>query len=143
MTMRWSLKAARVNDHRQLVLCLASTAALGAIFLAVQGIEWLRLFHFGSRFPAVCTVVCLHLIGFHGLHVVGALIWLLMVFVLSRERAILERSPRRLAETWAMYWTFVVALWPVLYGLVYSYYGIVVDRDRCLTIISARPIYEN
>ena len=121
VTMRWSLKAARANDHRQLVLCLASTAALGAIFLAVQGFEWLRLIHFGLTVSSsVYGGLFYTLIGFHALHVVGALIWLLVVFVLAKQKRFSKDRHVGL-QTCAMYWTFVVALWPVLFGLVYLY----------------------
>lgn len=121
VTMRWSLKAARANDHRQLVRCLAYTAALGAIFLAVQGFEWLRLIHFGLTVSSsVYGGLFYTLIGFHGLHVVGALIWLLVVFVLAKQKRFSKDHHVGL-QTCAMYWTFVVALWPVLFGLVYLY----------------------
>ena len=38
------------------------------------------------------------LIGFHGLHVVGALIWLLVVFVRAKTGTVFERAPRRTAN---------------------------------------------
>jgi heme/copper-type cytochrome/quinol oxidase subunit 3 len=121
VTVRWSLKAARVNDHNQLVRCLAYTAALGGIFLAVQGFEWLRLIHFGLTVSSsVYGGLFYTLIGFHGLHVVGALIWLLVVLVLAKQKRFSKDRHVGL-QTCAMYWTFVVALWPVLYGLVYLY----------------------
>src|SRR5207245_3296882 len=47
VTMRWSLRAVRANDRKQLIRLLATTAALGGIFLAIQGFEWIRLIHFG------------------------------------------------------------------------------------------------
>ncbi len=121
VTMRWSLKAARANDHRQLVRCLAYTAALGAIFLAVQGFEWLRLIHFGLTVSSsVYGGLFYTLIGFHGLHVAGALIWLLVVFVQAKQKRFSKDRHVGL-QTCAMYWTFVVALWPVLFALVYLY----------------------
>jgi cytochrome c oxidase subunit III len=119
VTMRWSLRAVRINDHKKLIRLLALTAALGGIFLAVQGFEWLRLIHFGLTVSSsVYGGLFYTLIGFHGLHVGGALIWLLVVFVQAKQGRFSKERHVGL-QICAMYWTFVVALWPVLYGLVY------------------------
>ena len=120
-TMRWALKAARSNDRKRLIRFLGVTAVMGGIFLAVQGFEWLRLIHFGLTVSSsVYGSLFYTLIGFHGIHVLGALIWLLIVLALAkRERFSKDRHVG--LQVCAMYWTFVVGLWPVLYGLVYLY----------------------
>ena len=121
VTMHWSLRAVRVNDRAKLIRLLAYTAALGAIFLVVQGFEWIRLIHFGLTVSSsVYGGMFYTLIGFHALHVLGALIWLLVVVMLAtRGRFSKERHVG--LQTCGMFWTFVVGLWPVLYGLVYLY----------------------
>src|SRR5919106_4996092 len=88
VTMRWSLRAVQVNDRKKMIRLLAYTAALGLIFLAIQGFEWIRLIHFGLTVSSsVYGGLFYTLVGFHGLHVLGALIWLLVVVVLAkRER---------------------------------------------------------
>jgi cytochrome c oxidase subunit 3 len=121
VTMHWSLRAVRANHHKSLIRYLAATAVLGAIFLVIQGFEWLRLIHFGLTVSSsVYGGLFYTLIGFHGLHVLGALIWLLAVFV-QAKRGRFSREAHVGLQICAMYWTFVVALWPVLYGLVYLY----------------------
>jgi cytochrome c oxidase subunit III len=121
VTMRWSLKAVRVNDRKKLIRCLAYTAVLGGIFLLIQGFEWLRLIHFGLTVSSsVYGSLFYTLIGFHGLHVLGALIWLLVVLVRAKQGRF-SREGHVGVQTCGMYWTFVVALWPVLYALVYLY----------------------
>jgi cytochrome c oxidase subunit 3 len=121
VTMHWSLRAVRANDRQRLIRYLALTATLGGIFLVIQGFEWLRLIHFGLTVSSsVYGGLFYTLIGFHGLHVLGALIWLLVVFV-QAKRGHFSRKGHVGLQTCAMYWTFVVALWPVLYGLVYLY----------------------
>ena len=119
VTMRLSLNAVQVNDRKRLIRFLAFTATLGGIFLAIQGFEWARLIHFGLTLSSsVYGGLFYTLIGFHGLHVLGALIWLLIVFVLAeQERFSKERHVG--LQTCGLYWTFVVGLWPILYGLVY------------------------
>jgi cytochrome c oxidase subunit III len=121
VTMRWSLKAVRANDRQRLTRWLVYTAALGGIFLVIQGFEWLRLIHYGLTVSSsVYGGLFYTLIGFHGLHVLGALIWLL-VALLQTRRGRFSKAHHVGLQTCAMYWTFVVALWPVLYGLVYFY----------------------
>jgi cytochrome c oxidase subunit III len=118
-TMRMSLKAVLVNDRKRLIRYLAYTATLGGVFLAIQGFEWVRLIHFGLTLSSsVYGGLFYMLIGFHGLHVLGALIWLLIVFVLAKQERFSKERHIGL-QTCGLYWTFVVALWPVLYGLVY------------------------
>jgi cytochrome c oxidase subunit 3 len=60
------------------------------------------------------------LIGFHGLHVLGAIGWLLVVLWFVRKGNY-SRESHVGVQTCGLYWIFVVALWPVLYGLVYLY----------------------
>jgi cytochrome c oxidase subunit 3 len=121
VTMRWSLRAVRLNDRKKLLRWLAYTAALGAIFLAVQGLEWVRLIHFGLTVSSsVYGGLFYTLIGFHGLHVLGALIWVLVAVMLAK-RGQFSKEHHVGLQTCGMFWTFVVGLWPVLYGLVYLY----------------------
>ncbi len=99
---------------------LAATALLGAVFLGVQGYEWVRLVSFGltthsSLFGATFYV----LVGAHALHVVAALT--AVFHVRRRMRVDTEASAQGSSslQPVRMYWLFVVAVWPVLYGLVY------------------------
>ena len=120
-TMHLGLRAVRDDAVRQFVRLLLATGALGTMFLLIQGYEWIRLIHFGLTVSSsVYGGIFYTLIGFHGIHVAGALIWLATVLVQAQRGRF---SPRRYTgvQTCAMYWTFVVALWPILYGLVYLY----------------------
>jgi len=91
------------------------------IFLAVQGFEWARLIHFGLTVSSsVYGSLFYTIIGFHALHVFGGWVWLIAVWLRARGAKITQRNSVGL-QICAMYWVFVVALWPVLYGLVYLY----------------------
>ncbi len=119
VTMRLGLRAVTAGKRERLIRLLSVTALCGGIFLAVQGFEWVRLIHFGLTVSSsVYGGLFYVLIGFHALHVIGALLWLLIVLVLAK-RGWFTRERHVGLQTCAMYWTFVVALWPVLYGLVY------------------------
>lgn len=121
VTMRAALLANRRGARARSVSLLSWTALLGATFLLIQGYEWVRLLHFGLTVSSsVYGGLFYTLIGFHGAHVIGALIWLGVVWLGSRRGKYTRLDDTGL-QTCAMYWIFVVALWPVLYGLVYLY----------------------
>jgi heme/copper-type cytochrome/quinol oxidase subunit 3 len=119
--MHLALRAARNGKSALLIRWLSATAALGAVFLAIQGYEWLRLIHYGLTLSSgVYGATFYTLIGCHGAHVLGAVFWLLIVLMQARTGRYSARDYTGV-QLCAMYWTFVVALWPVLYGLVYLY----------------------
>jgi cytochrome c oxidase subunit 3 len=119
VTMNGARRRARADRTRALSVWLAVTAALGATFLAVQGTEWVRLVGHGLTATSSVYGALFHtLIGAHAVHVLGALVALLVVTVRAlggRYAAASQAS----VELCAMYWWFVVGLWPVLYALVY------------------------
>lgn len=107
------LRSRSAPDHFRQAHLLYGAAALGAVFLAVQGFEWVRLVRFGfvmSAGPYASTFYTL--VGAHALHALGGL-------------AILAVTARRVARgrgnlaAGALYWGFVVAIWPVLYALLF------------------------
>lgn len=121
VTMRSALQANRHGAQARLIRMLSWTAVLGATFLIVQGYEWVRLLHFGLTVSSsVYGGLFYTLIGFHGAHVFGALIWLVVVWLKAQQGRYTKKDEAGLL-TCSMYWIFVVALWPILYGLVYHY----------------------
>ena len=121
VTMNWALRAVRGRQMAALVPYLGLTAALGTLFLGIQGYEWIRLLQFGLTVSSgVYGATFYTLIGCHGLHVFAAIVWLAVVLVLARRGRYTEQNHTGV-EICAMYWIFVVGLWPVLYGLVYLY----------------------
>ena len=118
-TMRSALRANRAGDGQGLTAALSGTALLGTIFLVVQGSEWIRLIQHGLTLSAgIYGATFYTLIGCHGVHVLGALIWLLIVRLRSLGNRFSGRNQMGV-ELCGMYWYFVVALWPILFMLVY------------------------
>jgi heme/copper-type cytochrome/quinol oxidase subunit 3 len=121
VTMRLGLRANQRGQSARLIGWLSWTALLGVIFLTIQGFEWVRLIHFGLTVSSsVYGGLFYTLIGCHALHVFGALIWLIIVWLKARSGKVTKQNYTGL-QICAMYWVFVVALWPALYGLVYLY----------------------
>jgi cytochrome c oxidase subunit III len=117
-----SLAMARIQRDRvraRVVRGLTVTAALGVVFLAVQGYEWTQLVRYGLTMASGAYGATFYtLIGVHALHVVFALVWLGIVWAGVRRGRFLEPPAAGLGAC-ALYWHFVVALWPVLYVTVY------------------------
>jgi heme/copper-type cytochrome/quinol oxidase subunit 3 len=110
------LKKGNQSAFRRL---LGATAVLGAFFLAVQGAEWVRLLKFGLTIhSSVYGGFFYVLVGLHGLHVAGGLSVLFWVGARTLKGAY---NAGNLLEVYLCrtYWLFVVALWPVLFTLIY------------------------
>jgi heme/copper-type cytochrome/quinol oxidase subunit 3 len=108
-------------NRQHVINSLTVTAVFGSIFLLVQGYEWLRLISFGLTLSSgVFGATFYVLIGCHAVHVLGALIWLLTVAMKLNFKPN-HYGPQRYVgiQLVGMYWFLVVALWPILYGLVY------------------------
>ncbi len=120
-TMHRALRAIRRGHTQGLVDWLAVTAVLGMTFLGVQGYEWARLLQFGLTLSSsVYGATFYTLIGCHAAHVFGAAIWLLIVLAIAKKRRY-TREQFGGVQVCGIYWYFVVALWPILFGLVYLY----------------------
>lgn len=117
-TMQGAVRACRGGQPVSMLRLLAITAALGATFLVVQGFEWIALLRHGlTTSSSLYGATFYALIGCHGLHVLAAVVALIVVrgWGLGRDAA---TDGQRL-EACRLYWWFVVAVWPVLYVLVY------------------------
>ncbi len=120
-SMWLALRSMRVGKNESLIEYLRMTALLGGVFLVIQGYEWARLIRFGLTVSSgVYGATFYTLIGCHALHVFGALIWLIVVWQLARRGRFTAQNDTGV-RLCGMYWSFVVGLWPVLYGLVYLY----------------------
>ena len=118
-TMWAALRAAHLTRTTACRRWLAATLTLGTLFLVVQGTEWMRLIDYGMRISSGTYGGMFYaLIGLHALHVVVAILLLGLVLWRGRHgRFAAERQTD--VEVCHLFWTFVVAVWPVLYGLVY------------------------
>jgi len=118
-TMHQARSAARAGDRPALLPQLVTTAALGLLFLGIQGAEWTRLVHHGLTLASGTYGASFYtLIGLHGVHVLAAVVWLLVVTALT---AMGRGGPVRsvAVDACGLYWNYVVGLWVVLFVLVY------------------------
>ena len=107
------------GDARTLVRRLVLAGGLGTAFLLVQGYEWIRLVSYGlTVWSGAYGTTFYTLIGTHAAHVVAAVAWVGVTAWLAARGHFAEGRTGALRAC-AIYWHFVVALWPVLYVAVY------------------------
>lgn len=118
-TMFQALRAIQKDQVKQLRNWLLLTGALGVLFLGIQGSEWAQLIRSGMTLQSgVYGGIFYVLIGCHAVHVIGAVMWLVIVLVMAMAGRF-SASRHVGVEICTIYWIFVVALWPMLYALVY------------------------
>ncbi len=122
-TMRRARQAIAKGQRSKFLQSLLLTVILGSTFLAIQGSEWGRLIKFGLTLSAgVYGSTFYTLIGMHAAHVTAAVLWLLVVLWRGRVGAF-SANRHTVVELCSMYWYFVVAVWPILFVLVYPRWG--------------------
>jgi heme/copper-type cytochrome/quinol oxidase subunit 3 len=110
------LASAWTIGRRQAVPALGGTAVLGAAFLVTQGREWLALLAFGldltaGPYAGLFTAI----IWAHGAHALAGLVAVGWAWWRA-WRGELAGDALSAVRAW---WWFVVAVWPVLYAVVY------------------------
>ena len=118
-TMVKGLHAIQKGDQKGLVRWLACTVVGGALFVSVQVYEYLELIHHGSL-PKVDIFwsTFYTMTGFHGLHVVVGVIWLLAIWVSAVRGKFTAQNYLRV-ELAGLYWHFVDLVWVLLFTIVY------------------------
>ena len=114
-TVHLAVAAAKRDDRSASVRWLVVTAGLGLVFIANQAYEYLTAdFHvdtdaYGSIFYLMT--------GFHGLHVIGGIVLLLVIAGIVGGRS---RAPAgRTVEMAAYYWHFVDVVWVAMFLTIY------------------------
>jgi cytochrome c oxidase subunit 3 len=110
-TAHRAVQAYKDSDRRRLVRWLGITILLGSIFLVGEATEWARLI--GEDFTVSTNTygtLFFTMTGFHGLHLLGGLIILLVGL---RRATVAPLAHQRLAslEAATYYWHFVDVVW--------------------------------
>ncbi len=120
VTLTWAHHALKANHRGQLIIGLALTVLLGAIFMALQGFEYYEAYnHLGLTLGSgVYGSTFFMLTGFHGMHVtIGAII--LFVILIRCIRGHFNPEHHFGFEAAAWYWHFVDVVWLGLFIFVY------------------------
>lgn len=104
------------KDRESARLPLLGALVTGAFFLVFQGYEWAAMLSQGLTLTSSTLGSFFYLIvGVHALHAIAALALLVSAWI-RIERGWLAQSRLAAAE---VFWYFVVAVWPVLWLVVY------------------------
>ncbi len=115
-TYQLAIGAARRGSLRRMNAWIALTFLLGAAFVAAQAHDWTTLSFtvstgaYGTLFFAMT--------GFHGLHVIGGLVLMLVVLGRSAQGAYREGEIRGV-EAVGYYWHFVDVVWIGLFSTLF------------------------
>ena len=119
-TVTWAHWGLKRNDRKQLIKGLILTIALGALFLALQGIEYGHAYsELNLKLSSgIYGATFFMLTGFHGAHVTIGLI-MLTVILLRSLRGHFTPDRHFAFEGVAWYWHFVDVVWLGLFIFVY------------------------
>jgi cytochrome c oxidase subunit 3 len=119
VTMQFGVWAIRQNHQRRLIMWLAVSLVLGAIFLVMQGLEYGNLLEEGMTLSSgVFGSTFYTLTGFHGAHVAGGAAFILIVLLRARSWQFTARH-HDTVEMASYYWHFVDVVWIGLFSTIY------------------------
>ena len=114
-----ALAATNADNKKATVSWLLATAALGAVFIGFQVVEFNAFKNEGLTLGGnLFGASFFTLTGFHGAHVTLGIIWLLaMAFVAAKGRVTSKTALD--VELLGLYWHFVDIVWIVIFTLLY------------------------
>jgi heme/copper-type cytochrome/quinol oxidase subunit 3 len=120
-TMVKALHAIAEGNKGGLVKWLGLTILGGSFFVGVQVYEYIALWNGGAR-PNVDLFwsTFYAMTGFHGLHVVIGVIWLICLWFAAARGKFSAQNYTRI-ELGGLYWHFVDLVWVLLFTIVYLF----------------------
>ena len=110
-----------MNEHnmRKMAIWLVITFLLGAGFLSLEIYEFTHLAHEGATpqtsgyWSAFFTLV-----GMHGMHVFGGLVWMALMIIPLRRDGLSEENKGRISCL-SLFWHFLDVIWICVFSFVY------------------------
>jgi Heme/copper-type cytochrome/quinol oxidase, subunit 3 len=116
VTVTWAHHAVMHNDRKGLIMGLALTVGLGAVFSVFQGIEYAEAtFAFSENIYGATFFMAT---GFHGFHVIVGTLFLLVCLIRANQGDFTAEKHNGL-ESAAWYWHFVDVVWLFLFAAIY------------------------
>jgi heme/copper-type cytochrome/quinol oxidase subunit 3 len=120
-TVVLALQAIQNGNQLKMRLYLLLTLLFGSTFIGIQIFEYYQLIVAeGLGMTTLFGASFFTLTGFHGAHVAGGLIWLLiLLFKAFGVQGGFSREENLGVELFGLYWHFVDIVWLLLFSLVY------------------------
>ena len=123
-TMALAVNYGYRRQKRKAIIFILLTAFFGAVFVGMQAFEWYKLISEGVRpwenpWGAEQFGACFFMItGFHGMHVTGGVIYLVIVArLLAKGRY--DNTNYEIVEIVGLYWHFVDLVWVFIFAFFY------------------------
>ena len=112
------LEALQADDRRVFFNWMGLTLVFGLMFVSIQAIEWSALMGEGIKGSSTFGTPFFVTTGFHGLHVLGGVVWLALLLVRAARG---EYSSKNYlgVEMFGLYWHFVDVVWIILFTVIY------------------------
>jgi cytochrome c oxidase subunit 3 len=118
-TCQLGVWAIRRDDRRGMVRAIGVTVVLGAVFLILQAIDYSLLYADELRLDSGTFGTTYYtLTGFHGAHVLGGVIMLIVVLYRGMVGQFSARH-HDMVEATSLYWHFVDVVWILLFSTLY------------------------
>jgi cytochrome c oxidase subunit 3 len=118
LSMLWAVSSAKKDDLKQTKLALGTTTALGLAFLVAQWLAWGKMvemnYYFAGSGSNSSSSFIYVLTGFHGLHIVSGLVFLLIMLYATYRFKVHSKNMLKL-EMCSTYWHFLGGLWLYLF----------------------------
>ncbi|MBI3246479.1 MAG: heme-copper oxidase subunit III [Deltaproteobacteria bacterium] len=124
LTIQQALSAARRSQRRHFRFFLLLTIGAGIAFLVLQAYEWVHLLSEGMTLHGnpwgapLFGATFYTLTGFHGLHVLAGVVYLLAILRYGLKRSELATCHESV-EMAGLYWHFVDIVWLFVFTCVY------------------------
>jgi cytochrome c oxidase subunit 3 len=115
-TMFWAQWAAKRDNIEMVKLSLSITTILGFSFLIGQWMAWKKLIEMNAHFTGgnVSHSFLYVLTGIHGLHIVGGIVFLIIVLISTFRYKVHSKNMTQM-EMCATFWHFLDVLWLYLF----------------------------
>jgi len=113
------LEALQADDRRVFRNWMLVVLVLGVTFLGIQAFEWYELMHHDVTASDLFGTAFYVTTGFHGLHVLGGVIWLAIVLYRTLVQGVYTAKNYLGVELFGLYWHFVDVVWIALFTVIY------------------------
>jgi cytochrome c oxidase subunit 3 len=118
ITMIWAHLSAKKDNVEQTKMALGITTALGVAFLIGQWLAWEKMvdmnYYFAGSGSNSSSSFIYVLTGFHGLHILSGVVFLLIVLVAAFRYKVHSKNMLKI-EMCSTYWHFLGGLWLYLF----------------------------
>ncbi|MEX2640383.1 MAG: cytochrome c oxidase subunit 3 family protein [Balneolales bacterium] len=131
LTIAMAIRAAQLNQKRNLIILLSSTIALAATFMVIKYFEYTHKFHLGiypgghytfegidHELASVFFSIYYMMTALHGIHVIIGIVFIGLLIYKASKNAF-SPSYYTPVEITALYWHLVDIIWIFLFPLLY------------------------